>query len=326
MIKPGIPWRNHEAKEGLAVQLLQNLSAGLIARVASGDDLAAIGAPWLQDVLTEVFPDLYDGLRTRPVTRDRERPRSDIDLPWGQPRHVLGVLRTYQSRPLIPGRDVMFSEKSWPRFLARLRNYPHAVDVMINELDGRGFPVHRGWAGIGIHRDLSMPEWYRFTFGAMAVDTRWPEAPEIQDRWADLVKRHAAAVGAYAGGMNDDMGWSGETALQHAIGGNALAAGTADFQSVLRGYSWITIVPPEAAARLGGAPGLQASGAFCDVTELPNHAVWLRATPTINEFTGHRIQAVFETLAPELPAGKAEFRYISETYRLMEDADAADYQ
>jgi hypothetical protein len=144
------------------------MHAGLIAQVTSGDELAAAGAPWLQDVLTEVFPDLYDGLRTRPVVRDRERPRSDIDLPWGQPGHVLGVLRTYQSRPLIPGRDVMFSDKSWPRFLSRLGRYPHAVDVGINELDGLGFPVHRGWAGIGIQRDHHLPEWYRFTFDAMA--------------------------------------------------------------------------------------------------------------------------------------------------------------
>jgi hypothetical protein len=308
------------------MQLLEVMHAGLIAQVTSGDELAAAGAPWLQDVLTEVFPDLYDGLRTRPVVRDRERPRSDIDLPWGQPGHVLGVLRTYQSRPLIPGRDVMFSDKSWPRFLSRLGRYPHAVDVGINELDGLGFPVHRGWAGIGIQRDHHLPEWYRFTFDAMAVDTRWPESPEIQDRWAELVKRHAAGIGACAGGMTDDMGWSGSTALQRAAGRYSLADGTADFKTVLRGYSWITIVPPGAAARLGGASALQASGAFCDVTELPNHAIWLRATPTISQFTGDRIRAAFETLAPELPTGIAKFRHIAETYRLVEGADAADYR
>ncbi len=306
--------------------LLQTMQGGLIARITSGDALAAAAVPWLQDVLTEVFTELYDGLRARPVVRDKPRARSDIDTPWGQAGHVLGVLRTYQSRPLISGRDVVFSEKSWQRFLSRLGNYPHAVDVMINQLDQRGFPVHRGSAGMGIRRDFYLPDWYRFTFGAMAADTSWPDSPEAQDRWAELVKRHAAAVGACAGGMNDDMGWGEATALQRAAARFSLADHSTDFRSVLRGYSWITIVPPEAAARLGGASALKASGAFWDVTELPNSAVWLRATPTINEFTGNKIRAVFETLAPELPTGVTKFRFAAESYRLVEGVDAADYQ
>lgn len=306
--------------------LLQTMQGGLIARITSGDALAAAAVPWLQDVLTEVFTELYDGLRVRPVVRDKPRARSDTDTPWGQPGHVLGVLRTYQSRPMISGRDVVFSEKSWQRFLSRLGNYPHAVDVMINQLDQCGFPVHRGYAEMGIRRDFYLPDWYRFTFGAIAADTSWPDSPEAQDRWAELVKRHAAAIGACAGGMNDDMGWDGATALQRTAARFSLADNSTDFQSVLRGYSWITIVPPEAAARLGGASALTASGAFWEVIELPNGAVWLRATPTINEFTANKIWAVFETLAPELPTGVTKFRFAAESYRLVEGVDAADYQ
>jgi len=314
------------AKVEATLSLLQTMQAGLVARITSGDALAAAGVPWLQDVLTEVFADLYDGLRVRPVVRDKSRPRSDIDMPWGQPGHVLGVLRTYQSRPMICGRDIIFSEKSWQRFLSRLRNYPHAVDVGINELDDRGLPVHGGYAGFGLRRDFYLPEWYRFTFGAMAADTRWPDMPETQDRWAKLVKRHAAAIGACAGGMTDDIGWTAETALQRATLRLSLADNSTDFRSVLRGYSWITIVPPEAAARLGGASALEASGAFCDVAELPNHAVWAQATPTINEFTTDKVRAVFETLAPELPPGVTKFRFAAEPYRLLEGVDAADYR
>jgi len=305
--------------------LLRTLHGGLIARVISGEELAAVGGPWLQDVLTEVFPGLYDGLRTRPVVRDKPRARSDIDTPWGQPGHVLGVLRTYQSRPLVSGRDVVFSEKSWSRFLARLGSYPYAVDVMINELDGRGFPVHRGYASISIRRDHYLPEWCRFTFGANADDTSWPDAPEMQDRWASLVRRHAGAMSAYAGGLNDDIGWGQVTSLQRTAGRDSLADLSTDFRAVLRGYSWITIVGPEPAARLGGTKSLAASGAFCEVAELPNGAVWLRATPTINEFTGEKIRAVFETLAPEMPTGIPQV-WPSEAHRIVEGVDAADYQ
>jgi hypothetical protein len=68
-----------------------------------------------------------------------------------------------------------------------------------------------------------------------------------------------------------------------------------------------------------------ASGAFCEVTELQNGAVWLRATPTIDEFTGDRIRAVFEALAPELPTGLPAI-WPSEAHRIAEGVDAADYQ
>jgi hypothetical protein len=94
----------------------------------------------------------------------------------------------------------------------------------------------------------------------------------------------------------------------------------------LRGYSWVTVVTPELAGRLGGAGALQASNAFCDVTVLPDGALWLRATPTINEFTGDRVRLVFEALAPALVTGVARFRLPGETYRLVEGVNAADYQ
>lgn len=59
---------------------------------------------------------------------------------------------------------------------------------------------------------------------------------------------------------------------------------------------------------------------------LPNHAVRARATPTISEAASDSIRAVFETLAPELPAGAARFRFAAEPYRLLEGADAAGYR
>ncbi|HXW43381.1 MAG TPA: hypothetical protein VEL03_01235 [Streptosporangiaceae bacterium] len=239
---------------------------------------------------------------------------------------MLGVLRTYQSRPLVPGRDVLFSETSWPRFLARLGKYAHAADLTIWPLDGRGYPVHRGYAHISIRRDSHLPEWYRFTFAANADDTSWPDAPGLQDHWAALVKRHAAAMSAYAGGMNDDIGWNQATALQRtAMRSSLVTDQSSDFRSVLRGYSWITIVGSEPATRLGGTQSLVASGAFCEVAELPNGAIWLRATPTINEFTGEKIRAVFETLAPELPTGMPKI-WPTEEYRIVEGVDAANYQ
>jgi hypothetical protein len=104
-----------------------------------------------------------------------------------------------------------------------------------------------------------------------------------------------------------------------------MAADIADSGQVLRGYSWVTVVAPGIAARLGGARALRASGAFYEVSVLPNGSLWLRATPAINEFTGDRVRRVFEVLAPVLTEGVAEFRF-SESYRIVRDVNAADFR
>jgi hypothetical protein len=48
------------------------------------------------------------------------------------------------------------------------------------------------------------------------------------------------------------------------------------------------------------AGAVRASGAFYEVSQLPHGALWLRATPTINQFTGERVRQVFEALSAEL--------------------------
>jgi len=69
---------------------------------------------------------------------------------------------------------------------------------------------------------------------------------------------------------------------------------------------------------------LRGSGAFCDISELPDGSVWPRATPAIKGFTGERIEAVFRTLAPVLLTGRTEFTF--GYLRLVQNADTADHQ
>ena len=272
--------------------------------------------------MAEVLPELHEGLRTRPVVRSQPRPKADLDLPWGQPGHVLGTLTTYRKHPAFGGREVLYSEQAWQRMLNGLDSYPMAVRVAVNELDSRGFPVHKGQSGLTVARDQFSPDWLSLTFSAMAEDTGWPESPQAQDRWAEFVKAEAGRVGAVAGGLTDDIG-PGQSALQRATFN--LAAGIADSRDTLRGYSWVMIIAEAIAARLGGAQVLRASGAFHEVSSLPNGSLWLRATPTINEFTGDRVRRVFEALAPVLPDGLAKFEF-SESFRIVEGVDAADYR
>jgi hypothetical protein len=81
----------------------------------------------------------------------------------------------------------------------------------------------------------------------------------------------------------------------------------------------------ELADRLGGAGALEQTGAFYEVSTLSTGAVWLRATPSINEFTGEKIRRVFEALAPVLLTGVARDRW-SEKFRIIEGVDAAGYR
>jgi hypothetical protein len=304
------------------MSLLQTMHAEVVAEITEPEMFAVAARDWLTSAPRQVFPDLWEGLRARPVVRDKPRPKADLDLPWGQPGHVLGTLTVYRNHPAFGGREVLYSDRAWQRLVAGLASYPFAVRLEINQLDSRGFPVHEGRASITVVRDANSPEWVRLTFSAMAVDTGWPESSDLQDQWAEFVKSRAAGLGALAGGMTDDVG-PGQSALQYMTLNMATVD---DSREVLRDYSWITIIATELGARLGGADALRASGAFYEVSALPNDSLWLRATPTINEFTGDNVRRVFEVLAPVLVTGEAISRFGPNPFRIVEGVDAADYR
>jgi hypothetical protein len=295
----------------------------LIAEISSRETFAKVSRGWFTSVLAEVFPNLHEGLQGRPVTREKARPKQDIDTPWGQPHHMLGTLRTFRKNPISGGREVVYSEAAWRRFLKAFDDLPFAASLHINELDAHGFPLHRGGSEIAVQRDFNHPDWVRFTFTADAADTGWPDSAQIQDQWVSFVRRWAAEVGACAGGMTDDIG-TGQTALERMT--MNLSASIADSQRVLRGYTWVTVLAEQLSGRLGGEEGLRSSGVFYSVEKLPNNSIFLRAAPTINEFVDDRIRKVFDTLAPVLLAGPAIPRFSSETYRAVENVDASDYR
>ncbi|MEV6923797.1 hypothetical protein AB0M46_04690 [Dactylosporangium sp. NPDC051485] len=68
----------------------------------------------------------------------------------------------------------------------------------------------------------------------------------------------------------------------------------------LRGYEWVTVVPAELAAGLGGAAGLLATGAFFEAIGLATGGVLLRATEHPEEYTPEHAERVFTALTPVL--------------------------
>ncbi|MFC8242444.1 hypothetical protein [Streptomyces chartreusis] len=92
-------------------------------------------------------------------------------------------------------------------------------------------------------------------------------------------------------------------------------------RTYLRGYSWITGVPGELAARLGGASRLAATGAFHDVRELRGGGLLLQATETLAGYDDRAMREVFRALAPVLPPGIPEDDPARENLRIVfEDA------
>jgi len=231
------------------------------------------------------------------------------------------MLEIGREDPVFGKRRTLYSEKAWPRFLARLAEHPFSAGVSLTPLDDRGFPLHKELAYFNVVRDAVSPAWTSFEFTVPAVYTGWPGSAEMQDRWTAFVRNQAALVGACAGGMTDDRG-PGDTALERATGSWAWISESCQ---VLRGYTWVTVVAAQLARSLGGAEALRASGAFCEVSPLRDGSLWLRATPAVNDFTGDRIRRVFEALAPVLLTGVARFEN-NESFRIVNGVDAADYR
>jgi hypothetical protein len=307
--------------------------ADLMAEIPVGERHAEAARVWLAGVLGELFGDLREGLRVNPSTRKISKHWDDG--PEGEPGQTRGEL----SAGDMPrrARTVTFTEASWQRFLGGLSTSPPFASLSISVVGEDGYHSAEA-AEIWVRRFEDEPCWVRFTFWAPyrftwrdrspgslrfhgPVATRpgpgggWVGSADLQDQWATTVRSLAARVEACAGmvtargggpGPQEDVAypdWPPENVLQPPEYVQEIAMLGAD-RDVLYRYAWVTIIPPELAARLGGAATLTSSGAFVDVSELPGGSVWLRATRTIEEFDNARSSAVAEALAPVLVTAK----------------------
>jgi hypothetical protein len=303
-----------------------------VAEVGSPEAFAELGRGWLTGCMEEVFGPLWQRLREDPLSKATVRAWDEVNgIGQAGPNQVFGELITYRKNAFNAGR-VWYSQRSWDRFLDSLSKGPFGVHVRMLPMDSAGFPAWRstmvrsGVCDIGVRWDRRSPGWVRFSFSALAgPPPDWPESGEMQESWAGFVRRQAARMQACAGGMTDDWGPGGHTALQRTTTPGNLLLRVQQSREALQGYSWVTVVAPEVAVRLGGAAAVSGSGAFCEIQEFPDGALWLRATPVVNDFTGDRVRKVFEALAPVLITGTVKFEG-QEVFRLVEGVDAVDYR
>ncbi|WP_271190435.1 hypothetical protein [Dactylosporangium matsuzakiense] len=74
-------------------------------------------------------------------------------------------------------------------------------------------------------------------------------------------------------------------------------------RALLRGYTWLTILPEEIGRRLGGLDALRSSGAFVDVEHLDTGGYWCQATRNLDDYDQRAADQIFDVVAPTLPPG-----------------------
>ena len=163
-------------------------------------------------------------------------------------------------------------------------------------LEVRHLAESSGWLRLHGYVDESS-----FTDPVVGLDT--------QRRWLEVMRSYADISNPGFGHISYNHN-EGATALEDALPAAIYPRverdpdyTVNDCRRFLRGYSWLTVVPAELAARLGGAAGLRSSGAFAEVHQLAAGGVWLLATSDYRDYDDEAIAKVFKVLAPVLRPG-----------------------
>ncbi|MFE7028869.1 hypothetical protein ACFU9Y_01070 [Streptomyces sp. NPDC057621] len=75
------------------------------------------------------------------------------------------------------------------------------------------------------------------------------------------------------------------------------------WRTLLRGYSWLMVVPVGIAEPLDGREGLTDTGAFSALSSLPNGSLLLQATPTFQQYDNEAVRAVHRAVREVLVQG-----------------------
>ncbi|MFJ8691558.1 hypothetical protein [Streptomyces roseolilacinus] len=228
-------------------------------------------------------------------------------VPYGHPGELWGTLWVAD---LARGRrkrsGEVWTPAAWDGFLARLDTVPFEVTLMLAVLDADGFPAEP-WCTVRAERDVEAPEWVRLMVDRSSEEFFSPEAGHAtQRRWTDFLHRRLAAADRTClhGFIADDVETTTHrTALEAALGlfqDETLPV----LDHTLRGYSWLTVLSPGVAGRLGGTAALRTTGAFSSVTALDDGGLVLQATEDMRSYTPDRIAEVFRQVRAVLPQGR----------------------
>lgn len=145
-----------------------------------------------------------------------------------------------------PGKSTKLSRQvwtpqNWDAFLGRLDEVPAKAWVSLGRLASNGFPGSEHWAA-SVVRDVDAPDFGTLTVRASSREFTDPATSrDVQRRWLDFLDRRLRADPEILfGSLADDGEDADRTELEVALGlfpDDTLPG----LDSVLRGYSWVTV-------------------------------------------------------------------------------------
>jgi hypothetical protein len=306
------------------------LRAEVVTWTPSRERFAELATAWFTQVREFLVPEFDRRLKAGPsLAFDHLK---DPSAPMGPPGGAHAMIQARTRPSPVGARWKRYTDRGWQRTLDGLaRSFPYQTRLTAEALDDQGLLASPAqYLVVGVRRLHDNSGWVCLQVQAVRGDRGEPDAAlpypdRDQRRWAEFIKDQASRADACYAHVTDDPGSDG-TALEDATIQRPDTT-VPRCREVLRGYSWVTVCAAELAARLGGAAALAQSGAFDEVTELPGGQVFLRATPVIQDYQGETLMRVFQTLAPVLLTGRPNpVSSVTDSARLVKDADAADHQ
>jgi hypothetical protein len=223
------------------------------------------------------------------------------NIPCGRPGSLwgFGTVRRKGSRGPL----------NWSRVLAResLNKLPGqlakeflAAELGISVLGENGYPQDQV-----IRMSVIRPEedagWVQLAVTVPAGS--FPQTSE-QQTWVRFLTAFCRCLNASFGIISYEHNGGLQTELESRLPAPTLF----DYEAMplsrqrLRGYDWVTLVPGELVAKLGGVAQLKAAG-LTAVVELPAGGALVQACPAFSDFAGDVVERLWDAPRPVLPPG-----------------------
>ncbi|MFE9442731.1 hypothetical protein ACFYO2_27920 [Streptomyces sp. NPDC006602] len=311
----------------MAVQQETGLNPSLRAEInlpcsGDGSSYRQVAESWFTSALAELAGALKEEFGYDLDLSARASAITGGNSTYGAPGSLWASLLVTRSS----GRQVetYWSPENWRKFLKDVEKRPPAAKVQLAVIGNDGFPGEP-WLDVSVVRERDASDWISLIAVRTTEEFGDPRTRnDAQRRWTEFLRSQAHAHEAVLfGSIADDAEFvTDRTALEATLG--LFQDDTfPEMDSVLRGYSWITVCSPGVVEGLGGVGHLRDSGAFFAVESLTRGGALLRATENIWEYGPAAVYAVFRALAPALPAGEAVPAISSDTVRLA-SADPAE--
>ena len=228
-------------------------------------------------------------------------PSSPSDL-WllGEPTALAATIYVQLLPEFGLGRRAKLTPSSWRKVSeALVEKSPYSILLVMSPIRDSGIAAGRGLpVNLEVSRVIASPEWVRFEAQLPGDIVPWHGENGRESSWLAFVRDWVSEIPASFAHI-DDKGNFLRTSDEAPFGRYAWDT-VPHSEERLRGSSWVTVVPAGLAETLGGGDALVTSGAFVEVTPVAGGSLFLRATPTIDDYDLTAAARAFSALAPAL--------------------------